>query len=86
MQFLYLLTVRNLLQRIIDETRQLLVRLVGDKNRYKMLLEGLIIQVLSKSLRRILLLLLKIVSAQRALLTYNAYNAYLLTIRYDTIR
>ena len=84
MQFLYLLTVRNLLQRIIDETRQLLVRLVGDKNRYKMLLEGLIIQVLSKSLRRILLLLLKIVSAQRALLTYNAYNAYnayLLTIR-----
>jgi len=33
------------LQRLIDETRQLLVRLVGDKNRYRMLLEGLILQV-----------------------------------------
>jgi len=33
------------LQRLIEETRQLLVRLVGDKNRYKMLLEGLILQV-----------------------------------------
>lgn len=30
--------------RLIEETRQLLVRLVGDKNRYKMLLEGLILQ------------------------------------------
>jgi len=37
-----------MLQRVIEETRQLLVRLVGDKNRYKMLLEGLILQVCAK--------------------------------------
>ena len=37
------------MQRVIDETRQLLVRLVGDRNRYKMLLEGLILQVASNA-------------------------------------